>query len=184
MNLLITGASRGIGREIVEQYLKNPSLKKIWLTTTNPERLSGLMMAHPEKIKIISTSVSQPGSEAIIKDQLKNETIDLLINNAGTYLEEPDDFESLNVETVMKTFQVNTLSAIRVCQAVLPSLERAAHPKVIQITSLMGSITDNTSGGSYGYRISKAALNMFNKSFSIDYPQIASFVVHPGWVKS
>ena len=73
---------------------------------------------------------------------------------------------------------------MRVTRAFLPHLRQSAQPKLIHITSLMGSIADNESGGYYGYRMSKAALNMFNKSFAIDYPEVISLVVHPGWVKT
>ena len=71
-----------------------------------------------------------------------------------------------------------------VTQALLPCLERAAAPKVVNISSLMGSIEDNSSGGTYAYRMSKAALNMFTKTFAVDFPKIATLTMHPGWVKT
>ncbi len=184
MNIFITGASRGIGREFVEQFLKKPNVDKIWITSSNTDRLQDLVNANPQKVNLISTCVSKPEAKTAIAQALQNETIDLLINNAGTYYDEPDQFAEVNLENVLKSFEVNTLSPMRVCQALIPNLKKSKNPKVVQVTSLMGSIDDNTSGGSYGYRISKAALNMFNKSFSIDFPFLTSIVVHPGWVKT
>ena len=73
---------------------------------------------------------------------------------------------------------------MRVTRALLPNLRMAKAPKVINITSRMGSIDDNTSGGYYGYRMSKTALNMFNSSFSREFKDILAVVMHPGWVKT
>ena len=88
------------------------------------------------------------------------------------------------MDLVEKVFRTNVIGPFVLCQKALPFLEQSSQPKIVQITGQMGSIADNSSGGSYAYRISKAALNMFNKSLSVDYPKIASIVVHPGWVKT
>ncbi len=73
---------------------------------------------------------------------------------------------------------------MKITQLLLPKLSESASPHVFHMTSQMGSIADNHSGGYYFYRISKASLNMFNKSFSRDYPDIPSIVIHPGWVRT
>ena len=116
-------------------------------------------------------------------EQTKTPAVDLLINNAGI-LKSDGPFERLDFESVLESFKVNTLGPMRLAKALLPLLSQSPKPIIVNITSQMGSIDDNKSGGYYSYRISKTALNMFNKSFSLDHPQITSVVVHPGWVQT
>jgi NAD(P)-dependent dehydrogenase (short-subunit alcohol dehydrogenase family) len=184
MNILITGCSRGIGRGLVESFLQSKKAKKIFAVTQNVESLKPLIAQYPKQLTAIHTSVSDNSSKEAIEKALKNETLDLLINNAGIFVREPDGFSEIFIGNLQKSFEVNTFAAFRTTQACLPALQRSSLPKVVHITSLMGSIADNTSGGSYGYRMSKAALNMFNKSFAVDHPNLISVVVHPGWVKT
>ncbi|MBS1958102.1 MAG: SDR family oxidoreductase [Bdellovibrionales bacterium] len=185
MNILITGTSRGIGLEFVRHYLKNPVVKKIFAVSTNADKLkSALGTFDAERLKLISLNVSDPASRTKLTEALAGTTLDLLINNAGVYPKESDDFEKITPEDLHLGFDVNVCSTIYTTQACLPALERSSQPKVISITSLMGSIADNTSGGSYSYRMSKTAINMFNKCFSRDYPKVTAVVLHPGWVKT
>src|SRR5262249_2933625 len=79
---------------------------------------------------------------------------------------------------------VNSVVPFEMTQALLPYLKKSKQPKVIHITSLMGSIEDNSSGGYYAYRASKAALNMINKSLTRDHSWLTSVVMHPGWVQT
>src|SRR5688572_16171128 len=98
MNILITGASRGIGREFVTQFLKNNSVRQLWVVTQNAEKLNSIVADYSERVKVIATSVSEPESRGVIEKALENTSIDLLINNAGTYFKEPDNFTELNLE--------------------------------------------------------------------------------------
>lgn len=182
MNLLITGASRGLGKEWIVQALKRPDIKKIYAVSRNSKEIENWNT--DSRVKTLSIAVDQDDCIPKLREALGNETIDILINNAGTYLTEPDDFEKYSIDTLRNTFEVNTYAAFRVTQALLPHLSRSKNPKLVHITSLMGSIADNESGGSYAYRMSKTALNMFNKSFAMDYPNLPSVVLHPGWVKT
>jgi NAD(P)-dependent dehydrogenase (short-subunit alcohol dehydrogenase family) len=184
MNILVTGSSRGIGREFVEQYLDDSKVEKVWAVTQNPSALAALIESHSGRLHVISASLDKDESIVRLRDALRGHTLDLLINNAGTYITEPSQFSEVKFETLEKTFSVNVGTAFRATQACLDSLKRSKSPIVVQVSSLMGSIADNASGGSYGYRISKVALNMFNKSFSVDHPGITAVVVHPGWVKT
>ncbi len=109
--------------------------------------------------------------------------IDVLINNAGIY-GRAHGLEALELKQVEEVLLTNAVAPMRVTRALIPSLKKARQPKVVHITSLMGSIADNESGGSYGYRMSKAALNMFSKTLSVDFPEFISLVIHPGWVKT
>lgn len=189
MNILITGASRGIGREFVEQFLKQDSKNRVIALSMHAEKLMDLHQKYGGRLIAAPISVSKDSAKAEIKKlfesgELKGEALDLLINNAGKYPQEPDDFERVTVDYLQEGFEVNTYAAFRTTQACLPFLKKSKNPQVVSITSLMGSIADTSSGGSYAYRMSKAALNMFNKVFSCDYPEITAIVFHPGWVQT
>jgi NAD(P)-dependent dehydrogenase (short-subunit alcohol dehydrogenase family) len=109
--------------------------------------------------------------------------IDLLINNAGILIW-GDNLASLDADGIRTQFEVNALAPLRVTAALRPALRKGS--KVALITSRMGSIGDNSSGGAYGYRMSKAALNMAGKSLAEDLkPEgIAVAILHPGMVKT
>ncbi len=176
MRVLITGASRGIGKEFVRHYLKKGC--EVHAVTRNSERLNEMKT---EKLTLHSIDLESPEGAKNLANVLNGKKIDLLINNAGILLDRGSKLLELSEEIVRKSFEVNTLIPFRVCQALLPNLKGG---KVAQITSLMGSIADNGRGGYYGYRMSKVALNMFNRSFSIDHPEILTVALHPGWVKT
>ena len=184
MNILVTGASRGIGLEFVEHYLKDPKVKKIWAVTRNPESLKSLIAQNADRLKIVPLSVSDQSSKANLHELLNTESLDLLINNAGMYPKEADDFENIEISSLQQGFEGNAYTTFRTTQACLPALQRSKSPKVVSISSLMGSIGDNTSGGSYAYRMSKAAINMFTKCFAAEFPKISAIAMHPGWVKT
>ena len=111
--------------------------------------------------------------------------IDLLINNAGV-MGKMESLEELDLSDVANTIDTNALGPIRVTRALLPRLRQAPIKRIAHITSGMGSIGDNTSGGAYGYRMSKAALNMANKSMSVDLADqgFTCIVLNPGWVQT
>jgi NAD(P)-dependent dehydrogenase (short-subunit alcohol dehydrogenase family) len=177
MRIVITGASRGIGAEFTRVLLGQGH--EVHAVSRNPERLADMKMnenlhVHPIDLENVA------GPEHLCR-ALEARPVDLLINNAGTFAK-GDELKNLKMDDVRLSFEVNTLIPMRVCQALLPMLTKGA--KVVHITSLMGSIGDNASGGSYAYRISKAALNMFNKCFAIEREDLISVVLHPGWVQT
>jgi len=184
MNILITGCSRGIGRGFLETYLIKNEVNKVFAVTTNAQKLKDLQVKFPEKLSIISAQVSKPTECEKIKATLSNQTLDLLVNCAGIAPSESDHFSEIKVSSLQESFEVNVYSAFFTTQACLPALQKSKDAKVVSMSSLMGSIEDNTSGGSYSYRMAKAALNMFNKSFSVDHPKVTAIVLHPGWVKT
>ena len=124
--------------------------------------------------------VSDAGSVRILQNQAGLEGLDWLINNAGIL--SVDSLESLDFEAMERQFRVNALGPLRVTRALLPKL--APGSKIGIITSRMGSVEDNTSGGYYGYRMSKAAVNMAGMSLARDLyeRQIAVAMLHPGMV--
>ena len=115
-------------------------------------------------------------------ERLNGKNIDVLINNAG--IVERISLDNLDLDSIRRQFEVNAIAPLRLTKALLPNLSNGS--KVILMTSRMGSIDDNTSGGSYGYRMSKVALSMAGKSLSIDLrPKgIAVAILHPGLVRT
>lgn len=113
--------------------------------------------------------------------ELEGVAIDLLINNAGIF--EGDGLASTTKQSLMKLFEVNAVGPFLVTRALLPNLKLAPNATVAQVSSYMGSIANND-GGAYGYRASKAALNMINSSLAIDLKKdkITTVVLHPGYV--
>jgi NAD(P)-dependent dehydrogenase (short-subunit alcohol dehydrogenase family) len=173
---LVTGANRGIGYEFCRQ-LQARGETVIAVCRTADEALQKLGVQVETGIDITSDA-----SVASLHDRLGDTTIDVLINNAGIL--QRVTLEQLDFDSIRQQFEVNALGALRVTHALLPHLK--AGSKVVLMTSRMGSIADNTSGGSYGYRMSKVALSMAGKSLSHDLKpqQIAVAILHPGLVQT
>lgn len=179
---VVTGAKRGIGFGLVERLLARGERVLVFARDAETSReLVALQQKHPS-LELLSGDVTQDADVARLVEHVGARGVSLLINNAGILIPE-DELLPTTVQSIRKSFEVNTLGPVRVTHALLPALKPAS-AKVIHITSLMGSIGDNESGGYYAYRMSKAALNMFAKSFSKDYPTLTTAVLHPGWVKT
>jgi NAD(P)-dependent dehydrogenase (short-subunit alcohol dehydrogenase family) len=173
---VITGANRGIGYEYCRQ-LQARGDEAIALCRNPSEDLKALGIRIETGVDITAeTSVAQLG------DRLSDVSIDVLINNAGIL--ERVTLEDLDFESIRRQFEVNALGPLRVTQALLPLMHSGS--KLVLMTSRMGSIGDNTSGGSYGYRMSKVALSMAGKSLSHDLKPhgIAVAILHPGLVQT
>lgn len=186
MQVLITGANRGIGLELVRQLAA--AGHEVIATARQPqdaEELNALSAQSEGKIEVIALDVSERSRPAAIAEELKGRPIDLLINNAGVY-PHSGKLGDLDYEEARRGFEVNALGPLRLAEALLPNLRQGKTRKIANITSQMGSIEDNTSGGSYAYRMSKAALNMANKSLANDLASegFICIVVHPGWVQT
>lgn len=173
---LVTGANRGIGYEYCHQ-LQARGDTVIAVCRTASQELKELGVQIEEGIDITSdTSMSD------LRDRLGDTSIDVLINNAGII--KRVTLEDLDLQSIREQFEVNALGALRMTRTLLPFLKTGS--KVVMMTSRMGSIGDNTSGNSYGYRMSKVALSMAGKSLSHDLkPQgIAVAILHPGLVQT
>lgn len=184
-HFVISGAGRGIGLELAKQALASDN--QVTAIARHPEkspRLQTLQKEYKDHLKILSADVTDDSSIEGFARLLEGQPVDVLINNAGAYLDDDAGFESLDLNKVIENFSINSVGPMRLTRALLPHLQKSECPKLVNITSLMGSIADNQGGGSYAYRMSKAALNMFAKSFSRDYPKITTLVIHPGWVKT
>ena len=182
--VLITGANRGLGLEFTKQYAKDGW--RVLACCRAPKQASSLQaLANTySNIQIFTLDVADFAQVDALAQQLKDEKIDLLINNAGIY---PDSStHEINTNDWLDAFTVNSISPYKIATAFTPHIARSSLKKIAALTSKMGSIDDNTSGGSYIYRSSKAAANMVMKSLAIDLqPQGVSVVtLHPGWVQT
>ena len=181
--ILITGASRGIGAALANYWLGRGH--DVIAAARNPEGardLWELERDYGERLQVVSLDVESAESIAAAARKLEGRAIDVLVNNAGVYPSGPSEFPLVAEADLVKAMSVNALGPIRVTQAFLPHLERARAPIVAVVSSLMGSLGDNRAGKSYAYRMSKAAANMFVRSFAVDYPKIMAVTLHPGWV--
>lgn len=184
--LLLTGASRGIGFEFARQY--SAEGWRVLATCRRPEapgQLGALATRSAGTVSVHRLDVASPEQIAALAGGLADLELDLLINNAGVY-PESHPLGGIDFEAWEEAFRVNTIAPVRMAEAFLPALLRAPSPVIVNITSKMGSIADNTSGGCYGYRASKAALNALNKSLAIDLAGegFTCVVLHPGWVRT
>jgi len=175
-NYLITGSNRGIGLELCRQIHERGD-KVIATCRKASKDLRDLGVRIEENIEISSVE-----SITNLCKKLSGVNLDCLINNAGIY--EFNSLENLDKKSILRQFEVNALSPIFITQSLKPLLKKSS--KVAFITSRMGSIEDNTSGSSYGYRMSKVALSMAAKSLSIDLlkEEIYIAILHPGLVST
>jgi NAD(P)-dependent dehydrogenase (short-subunit alcohol dehydrogenase family) len=173
---LVTGTNRGIGYEYCRQ-LQARGDRVIAVCRSASEELKQLGVRVEEGIDITSDA-----SVADLCDRLGDTAIDVLINNAG--IVKRVTLEDLDFESIREQFEVNALGPLRVTHGLLPLLK--AGSKIVLMTSRMGSIADNTSGSSYGYRMSKVALSMAGKSLAHDLKSrgIAVAILHPGLVQT
>ncbi len=172
--ILITGANRGIGLELTRQLLSRGD-EVIAVCRTASEELQSL------KLRVIEgVDVCTDQSISSLQSQLGDEKLDWLINNAGILSVE--SLDSLDFGTMEQQFRVNALGPLRTTAGLLQNLPSGS--KVGIITSRMGSIEDNTSGSYYGYRMSKAAVNMAGMSLARDLKErgVAVALLHPGMV--
>lgn len=173
-SVMITGANRGIGLALTELYLQQ-NWRVIAVCRQASDDLRNTAATVIEDI-----DVSRADDIASLAQQLTGTTIDILINNAGIL--RTDTLHDMNDGDLEEQFAVNAIAPLRVTRALLGNLTSGS--KVALITSRMGSIADNDSGGYYGYRMSKAALNAAGKSLANDLqgPGIAVAILHPGMV--
>ena len=182
--VLVTGANRGLGYEFVKQYSENGFDVLACCRNVHEAKKLKELQGISDNIKIYELDV---GNIKIIKNlsqQLQNETIDVLINNAGIY--RSSTIGNINYDEWIESFKVNTIAPYQIVENFLNQIINSDLKKVVSITSKMGSIDDNTSGGSYIYRSSKTALNSMMRSLTHDLKNqgVATLTLHPGWVRT
>ena len=174
--VVVTGANRGIGLELCRQAVERGDqvVALCRRSSTDLDKLGVRIEA--------GVDVSQDGCESVLQQRLGQEPIDVLINNAGILRSETLDH--LDFDSMRAQFETNSLGPLRVTHALLGNLRSGS--KVAVVTSRMGSIADNTSGSRYGYRMSKAAVNMAAVSLAHDLKprEIAVALLHPGFVQT
>ncbi|MBN9021401.1 MAG: SDR family oxidoreductase [Rhizobiales bacterium] len=174
--VLITGANRGIGLALARAYVERGDTV-IGACRLTSEALDALGVTVYEGVEV-SDDAAVDGLATALGDT----RIDILVNNAAIHSNET--LEDLSFERIRKQFEVNTLGPLRVTRSLLPRLHEGS--KVVIVTSRSGSIGDNGSGNTYGYRISKAAVNMAGVNLALDLKPrgIPVLLLHPGMVKT
>ena len=174
--VVITGANRGIGLELARHYACE-GWEVIGVCRESSTELSDLASRVIDGVDVTTDA----GIDRLVA-ALAGQHIDLLINNAG--LLQDEKLGSIDFDSIRIQMEVNAYAPLRVAEALVSQIP--AGGKIANITSRMGSIADNDSGGRYGYRASKAALNAFGKSLAMDLKPrgIAVAQLHPGYVQT
>ena len=182
--VLITGANRGLGLAFTQQYAADGW--NVIACCRHPQSALDLqaLAARHNNVKIYTLDVADFAQIDALAMQLRDESIDVLINNAGVY--PASSFGDTNYDDWAVAFKVNSMAPLKMAEVFVQHITRSQLKKIATITSKMGSLDDNTSGESYSYRSSKTAVNMVMKSLSIDLKPYGISVVtlHPGWVQT
>ncbi len=184
--VLITGANRGIGLEMVRIYAGQGD--RVIACCRDPEGADALnQLAEEGDVRVQKVSVGEAESVAAMAKDLEGTAIDVLVNNAGmggpAY--ENQTVSNMDFEGWAETFNINTMAPVRVMQALDSNLKLAENPKVVSVTSQMGAL-DLDMTVAYAYCTSKAALNKFMRMAAVELAGqgIAVCVIHPGWVRT
>jgi NAD(P)-dependent dehydrogenase (short-subunit alcohol dehydrogenase family) len=181
--VLVTGANRGLGLEFCRQYAE--AGWRVLACCRRPDTAGSL--SEYSQVSVHSLDVSDFKQIDNLAMELRDTAIDVLVNNAGVYGDSlGHGFGHLDYEVWTRTLKINTQAPVKMAEAFLPNLKRGEKKMLVSITSQMGSIADNGSGGSILYRTSKAALNAAMKSLAIDLEEqgIGVILLHPGWVRT
>lgn len=187
MNILITGANRGIGLEMV-RYCQQQDWR-IFACCRNPhnaEALFNIAKSSDGQISVHIADMQELSTLQALAYELRNDAIDILLNNAGIHGSDKNTFGAVDVDSWQQAFQVNCIAPLKMVEAFSAHLHMGERKQVACMSSKMASMADNGYGSSYIYRSSKAALNAVVKSLSIDLKDkgITSVALHPGWVKT
>jgi NAD(P)-dependent dehydrogenase (short-subunit alcohol dehydrogenase family) len=179
MYVVITGTSRGIGLELTRLALKDGH--HVLAIARKPDESNDLRNLKKEhaNLTVLAQDILEADAHVhIAKAAEKFPCVDVVINNAGIYRGDE------TIKEFEESFLTNAIKPFFITRELAKKLKASSRPVSLQITSRMGSIEDNTSGGSYSYRSSKTALNSLFKSLSIDEKWLISILVHPGWVQT
>ncbi len=188
MKVLITGANRGIGLEFVRQFAARG--ERVFATCRQPAEaieLQDLKAQNPDLVSITALDVTNPSSIVDSHNTIstQTETLDLLINNSGINIDD-GSFGALDLDTMQSILTVNSIAPMLVTQQYLDLVKAGSKPKIINVSSVNGSLTNLVTTGYYSYSASKAALNMYSLRLSHDLKDTGVIVIilHPGWVKT
>lgn len=200
-SVMITGCNRGIGLELVKQLLKMETPPQhIFATYRNPansEELLAMAQSNPTLHPMKMSVTDQAAYDQVVEtvgEVIGEEGLNLLINNAGV-LPQNRDLQAVTPQDMRDAFETNCIAPLFLSRALLPLLQKAATKNgdaamgvakaaIVQMSTAVASIAENSGGGTYAYRCSKSALNMSMKSLSVDLVSTGILVMamHPGWV--
>ena len=185
-SVLVTGSNRGIGLEWCRQYAE--AGWRVFASCRHPKAATDLLALARQHagLSVHRLDVTRAESVYALRAELQAEAIDVLINNAGLYLEKYAPPASLRYDEWQQTLDVNTLGPMRVTEALLDRVAASQRKLVVNLSSHMGSIAEITTAGDTYYRSSKAALNAAMKGLSISLGErgIGVLLLHPGWVRT
>ncbi|MFZ5622828.1 MAG: SDR family oxidoreductase [Gemmatimonadota bacterium] len=194
---LVTGAGRGIGLEFVRQCLRRGDHVFAGIRRPDPPpALAGLASQHCDRLAIVSLDLAREESirDAAALVASRTDALDLLVNNAGLYSLSATTWSpgggpplgQLTMAELVEVFRVNAAGPILLAQALWPLLARGTHPVILNLSSLIGSLSAKTGGGDYAYAASKAALNMLTRALAADLAPhgIIAVAISPGWVRT
>jgi NAD(P)-dependent dehydrogenase (short-subunit alcohol dehydrogenase family) len=184
---LITGANRGLGLEFARQYTADGWT--VIAACRRPDDATALKQLERDSkgaLRVLGIDVADGASVERAARASTSAAIDVLINSAGVMGGSGQSLGALDYDAWLEVLKVNLLGPARMCEAFLERVAASEQRLIVTITSGMGSLTDNTSGGSIAYRTSKAAVNMLMRSAAIDLKSrgITCVVINPGWVKT
>ena len=184
--VLVTGANRGLGLEFSRQYAAEGW--QVFAACRSPDKAGELKKLEADsggRVRVLPMDVMDTTSVKAAAGVVGKEAIDLLLNNAGV-MGPRERLGDLDYAAWARVLDANTLGPVRVVEAFLANVAKSGQKKIVTITSGMGSLADNTSGGSYAYRSSKAAVNMVVRSLALDLAPrgITCIVMNPGWVRT
>ena len=185
--LLITGANRGIGLELCKQYLN--SGWDVHACCRNPKKakeLSQLADDNKKTLTVHELEVTKEKQLDALKKALKDKPIDILLNNAGVFGADASEFGKTDEKVWEDAVAVNVIAPMKMMEHFVENVSISDKKIIASISSKMGSIEDNTSGGSYAYRSTKAALNavMVSAAHDLRHLDITALILHPGWVRT
>ena len=185
-NVLITGANRGLGLGFVKSFLaKNVNVICTTRNISGSKELLECKKKHPNNLEILELDLLEENSENTLSELLSDQPIDIVINNAGVG-NSNQRFGVVSSKPWLEVLKVNLIAPLTVTQSIIENIKKGSDKKIYFLSSQLGSIEDNTSGGMYIYRSSKTALNQVVKSLSVDLKPMGITVIslHPGWVKT
>lgn len=184
--VLITGANRGIGLALTQQYLE--SGWQVVATCRDPANAGELnrLKKNFSALDLLTLDVTFPADITSMATHLNGKPIDILINNAGVYGQSSSYFGNTNTELWLEAFKANTIAPMKIMEALVDNVAASEKRIIASMSSKMGSMDDNGSGGSYVYRSTKAALNavMVSAAHDLKSKGITAVILHPGWVRT
>jgi len=184
--VLITGAGRGIGLELTRIFLrKGRRVLATYRGLAVPDPLDELERGANGALRTLRLEITDGASIAVLREELSGDVVDVLINNAGTSGGDHQSLDDMDYDAWLGAFEVNTLAPFRLAAALRTNLKRSDRPRIVTLSSQMGSL-HRKSTGSHAYRSSKAAVNKVMQVLAVELASDGIIVcpVHPGWVRT